>query len=92
MGGPRGPPRACRRSHPRLTLTVPVLNAARLAMFLVCGAAKREPLARMLGGDMTSPLRACGREEVLVHRDAGRRARVSRLAGDAADVQEGPTP
>jgi len=52
--------------HPRLTLTFPVLNAARLAIFLVSGASKREPLGRMLGGDMNSPAARVWPQEVLV--------------------------
>ncbi len=40
-----------RPDHPRLTLTFPVLSSARVAMFLVKGEEKREPLARLLAGD-----------------------------------------
>jgi 6-phosphogluconolactonase len=40
--------------HPRLTLTYPVLNAARAAAFLV-GADKREILGRVLAGDESLP-------------------------------------
>ena len=42
-----------RPDHARLTLTLPVLSAANVALFLVSGAAKREPLQRLLhGGDI----------------------------------------
>ena len=41
--------------HPRLTLTLPVLNAAAFALFLVSGESKRVALARMLGGDPRLP-------------------------------------
>jgi len=34
----------------RLTLTLPVLSAARVALFLVAGASKREALARLIEG------------------------------------------
>ncbi|MGE0133825.1 MAG: 6-phosphogluconolactonase [Dehalococcoidia bacterium] len=37
--------------HPRLTLTLPVLSASRLVLFLVTGEAKRDVLARLMTGD-----------------------------------------
>ena len=37
--------------HPRLTLTLPVLSSARVAMFLVSGEEKREALRRLLDGE-----------------------------------------
>ena len=40
-----------RPDHARLTLTVPVLSAARTALFLVSGRSKREALRRLLAGD-----------------------------------------
>jgi 6-phosphogluconolactonase len=42
--------RVQRPDHPRLTLTLPVLSAAKVAMFLVSGESKREPLRRLLAG------------------------------------------
>ncbi len=42
--------RVDRPDHARMTLTLPVLCAARLAVFLVSGPSKREPLARLLAG------------------------------------------
>ncbi len=44
-----------RPDHPRTTLTLPVLSAARVALFLVTGAAKREALRRLLEGDRAIP-------------------------------------
>jgi 6-phosphogluconolactonase len=37
--------------HPRLTLTLPVINAARMAVFTVSGASKRAAVAELLRGD-----------------------------------------
>ena len=37
--------------HPRLTLTLPVFDAARLSLFLVSGEAKRIPLRHLMNGD-----------------------------------------
>jgi 6-phosphogluconolactonase len=43
--------RVTRPDHPRLTLTLPVLKAARLVLFLVAGASKREALRRLLNNE-----------------------------------------
>jgi 6-phosphogluconolactonase len=40
-----------RPDHPRLTLTLPVLGAAQLVLFLVAGGSKREALGRLLAGE-----------------------------------------
>ena len=39
----------------RMTVTYPVLDAARRILWLVTGADKREPLAKLLAGDPTIP-------------------------------------
>jgi 6-phosphogluconolactonase len=39
-----------RPDHRRVTLTLPVLSAAKLALFLVSGESKREALAKLLDG------------------------------------------
>jgi len=43
------------RPEPRISLTYPALESSRLTVFLVAGAAKREPLARARAGDRTIP-------------------------------------
>jgi 6-phosphogluconolactonase len=40
-----------RSDHDRLTLTLPVLSAARVAVFLVAGKEKRDALRRMMAGE-----------------------------------------
>jgi 6-phosphogluconolactonase len=67
---------------PRITLTAPVLSAARRVMFLVSGAAKREALRRLLDpaeSAQRTPARLVRTEaEVVVLADAA-------AAGEAAD-------
>jgi 6-phosphogluconolactonase len=58
-----------RPDHPRLTLTLPVLSAARAALFLVAGAAKREPLRRLLAGDPALPASHVGAARVVIFAD-----------------------
>ncbi len=71
-------------THPRLTLTLPVLNAARLAIFLVSGESKRRAMGRMIGGDMNLPASRVWPGEVVVL--ATPDAVPGSLAGDTADV------
>ena len=58
-----------RPDHPRLTLTYPVIGAARAAAFLVAGADKREILARVLAGDRSLPAACVRAEETYVLAD-----------------------
>ena len=59
-----------RPDHPRLTLTLPVLSAAKLAIFLVSGPGKRDALKRLLAGDTTIPAARVHAAQVLVIADA----------------------
>ena len=61
-----------RPDHRRMTLTLPVLSAARVVAFLVAGRAKRDALARLLRGDPTIPasLVAAGRMVVITDPEA----------------------
>ncbi len=69
-----------RPDHRRLTLTPPALSAARVALFLVAGASKHEPLARWLAGDDLPAARVVAeRVEVLADEEA---------AGGRADAAE----
>ena len=43
------------QDHRRMTLTYPALDDARRIVWLVAGADKREPLAKLLGGDESIP-------------------------------------
>ena len=60
--------RVTRPDHPRITLTLPVLSSARLAMFLVAGAGKREAVARLVAGEDIPAARVVA-ERVLVLAD-----------------------
>lgn len=60
--------RVQRPDHERLSLTLPVLSAAKLVLFLVSGAEKREALAQLLhGGDI--PAAKVAAEQVVVIAD-----------------------
>lgn len=52
--------------HPRLTLTLPVLSASKLAVFLVSGADKREALRRLLAGEDLPAARVAARRVVII--------------------------
>ncbi|MEM7275798.1 MAG: 6-phosphogluconolactonase [Actinomycetota bacterium] len=62
--------------HRRLSLTRPVLDRARMVVWLVSGASKAEPLGRLLAGDMSIPagLIMPAHSVVLADEDAARQA------------------
>ena len=69
--------RVMRPDHDRLTLTLPVLSAARVVVFLVAGSAKRDALRRMMaGGDQ--PANRVKAARVIVVADAAAAADVER--------------
>ncbi len=60
-----------RNPHPRLTLTLPAINSARLAVFTVAGASKADAVAALLRGDDLPAARVhAGRTVWLVDRAA----------------------
>jgi 6-phosphogluconolactonase len=75
--------RVVRPDHPRLSLTLPVLSAARAAAFMVSGADKREIVARVLVGDRALPA-AKGRRQN--DGDPGRPGGSPSLIGREVDV------
>ena len=58
--------RVARPDHPRLTLTLPVLSASKLAVFLVSGAEKRDALRRVLAGDDLPAARVAAQHVVII--------------------------
>jgi 6-phosphogluconolactonase len=58
--------KVARPDHQRLTLTLPVLSASKLAVFLVSGAEKREALRRVLAGEDLPAARVAARRVVIV--------------------------
>jgi len=57
------------QGHRRMTLTYPVLNAARRILFLVVGADKRGALGRLLAGDGTIPAGRVRNPAILIMAD-----------------------
>src|SRR6478672_9777124 len=57
------------QGHRRMTLTYPALDAARRILWLVTGADKREPLARLLAGDRSIPAGRVENENMVVVAD-----------------------
>jgi 6-phosphogluconolactonase len=60
--------RVNRPDHPRLTLTLPVLSAAKMALFLVSGQEKREAVRRLIAGT-DSPAARVGAGRVVIVAD-----------------------
>jgi 6-phosphogluconolactonase len=57
------------QGHRRMTLTYPALDSARRALWLVTGAEKRDPLAKLLAGDRSVPAGRVENEEMIVVAD-----------------------
>ena len=55
--------------HPRMTLTLPVFDAARLSLFLVSGRSKREALRKLVDVDGSTPSARVHSERVIVLAD-----------------------
>jgi 6-phosphogluconolactonase len=58
------------QGHRRMTLTYPALDDARRVLWLVTGADKREPLAKLLAGDPSVPAGRVRNGETVVVADA----------------------
>ncbi|HEX3735201.1 MAG TPA: 6-phosphogluconolactonase [Solirubrobacterales bacterium] len=57
------------QGHRRMTLTYPAIDAARQILWLVTGAEKREPLAKLLAGDGSIPAGRVENENMIVVAD-----------------------
>jgi 6-phosphogluconolactonase len=57
------------QGHRRMTLTYPALAAARRIVWLVTGAEKREPIAKLLAGDTSIPAGRVENDEMVVVAD-----------------------
>ncbi len=57
------------QDHRRMTLTYPELGSARRIVWLVTGAEKREPLAKLLAGDDSIPAGRVANEDMVVVAD-----------------------
>jgi 6-phosphogluconolactonase len=57
------------QGHRRMTLTYPAIDAARKVLWLVTGAEKREPLAKLLAGDRSIPAGRVANERMIVVAD-----------------------
>jgi 6-phosphogluconolactonase len=59
-----------RNQHPRLTVTLPVINSARLAVFTVSGAGKAEAVASLRAGDDIPAARVASERVIWLMDDA----------------------
>jgi 6-phosphogluconolactonase len=57
------------QGHPRMTLTYPSIDSARKILWLVTGAEKRDPLAKLLAGDESIPAGRVKNDEMIVVAD-----------------------
>jgi 6-phosphogluconolactonase len=57
------------QDHRRMTLTYPAIDSARQILWLVTGADKREPLAKLLAGDLSIPAGRVRNENMIVVAD-----------------------
>ena len=57
------------QGHRRMTLTYPALAAARRIVWLVTGAEKREPLAKLLAGDTSIPAGRVENDDMVIVAD-----------------------
>jgi 6-phosphogluconolactonase len=58
------------RGHPRMTLTLPVINRARQVLWVVTGANKRRALIQLLNGDAAIPASQVSDDNATVIADA----------------------
>ncbi len=65
------------QGHRRMTLTYPALAEARQVLWLVTGAEKRDPLARLLAGDPSIPAGRVENESVVVVADEAAAGEIS---------------
>ncbi|MEZ5076867.1 MAG: 6-phosphogluconolactonase [Solirubrobacterales bacterium] len=57
------------QGHPRMTLTYPVIDAARRILWLITGAEKQEALAKLMAGDESIPAGRVKNDEIVVVAD-----------------------
>ena len=57
------------QGHPRMTITYPTLSAARRILWLVTGAEKRDPLAKLMAADESIPAGRVRNEDMVIVAD-----------------------